>query len=352
MAMTERAASPEPSAWLGPDVSGRDDWTLVLTGAHRAEVIDAVRQSEDAGLPIHGITRERFALPTLGPALDAARRDVVDGRGFVLVRGLPIEGLGREQVIRAFFGIGTYFGVARPQNRAGHLIGHVYDLGEDKADPKTRLYRTNARQRFHVDSCDLVGLLCLQPARRGGASSIVSSTAIVDAIARTRPDLAAVLEAPFVYDRKGEVPEGKGPHYLMPIVHRFAGRTTVYFARDFIDSAQKRFDDIPRLSAAQVEALDMVERLAESEEFRLDMDFRPGDMQFVHNHVVLHSRTAYEDWDDPARKRHLLRLWLSAHGARALPPVFEERYGPLVEGQPRGGIYVPGVVPQVALEPA
>jgi hypothetical protein len=277
---------------------------------------------------------------------------VVDGRGFVLLRGLPIEGLDRESFVRAFFGLGTYFGVARPQNRAGHLIGHVYDLGEDTSDPKTRLYRTNARQRFHVDSCDLVGLLCLQPARRGGASAIVSSTAIVDEIARKRPDLAAVLEAPFVYDRKGEIPAGKGPYYLMPIVHRHAGRTTVYFARDFIESAQKRFDDIPRLSPGQVEALDMIERLAESDDFRLDMDFRPGDMQFVHNHVVLHARTAYEDWDDPARKRHLLRLWLSAHGGRPLPAVFEERYGPLVEGQPRGGIYVPGFQPQIALDPA
>ncbi len=330
----------------------RRDWVVILTEADRAEILAAVGATEDAGLAIHEITTKSFALPAFAAKLEAARRDVVDGRGFVLLRGVPIEGLDRERTVRACFGVGSYFGVARPQNRAGHLVGHVYDLGEDKSDPKTRLYRTNARQRFHVDSCDLVGLLCLQPARMGGASAIVSSTAIADEIARARPDLAAILEQPFIYDRKGEIPEGKGPHYPIPIVHRHAGRTSVYFARDFIESAQKRFDDIPRLTSVQIEALDMMERLAESDEFRLEMDFRPGDLQVVHNHVILHSRTAFEDWQDPARKRHLLRLWLSAHGPRPLPRVFEERYGPLVEGEPRGGIYVPGVTPQVVLEPA
>ena len=292
-----------------------------------------------------------FACRGSAPLLEDARREVVDGRGFILMRGLPIEQLDREQTVRAYFGIGAYLGVARPQNRAGHLVGHVIDLGDDAGDPQTRLYRTNARQRFHIDSCDVVGLLCLRPAKAGGASALCSSVAVLEEIARARPDLAATLEQPFVYDRKGEIPAGKAPHYRMPIAHRHDGYTTVFFARDFIESAQRRFPDVPRLSARQIEALDLVERLAESDEFRLDMDFRPGDMQFVHNHVVLHARTAYQDWDEPERRRHLLRLWLSAHGGRPLPPVFEERYGPLEPGRPRGGISVPGQRPNVPLEP-
>ena len=324
------------------------EWRLDLTDAHRDEVgsaVDATRAQ-----PIHEITRELFALPTLGPVLEDARRDVVDGRGFTLIRGLPIEGREREWVMRAWFGIGAWFGVARPQNAAGHMVGHVKDLGEDKSNPKTRLYRTNARQRFHVDSCDIVGLLCLQPSNSGGASSLCSSTAILAEIARTRPELADILAQPFVYDRKGEVPAGKGPYYEIPIAHHFAGRTTIYFARDFIEAAQKRFPDIPRLTTQQVEALDMIERLAESDTFRLDMDFRPGDMQFVHNHVLLHSRTAYEDWPEPERRRHLLRLWLSAHDPRPLPPVFEERYGPLQPGLPRGGVCSEDFTPTTPLE--
>jgi len=214
------------------------------------------------------------------------------------------------------------------------------------------LYRTSARQRFHIDSCDVVGLLCLRPAKSGGASAICSSVAVVDEIRRLRPDLAAVLEQPFVYDRKGEVPAGKGPWYRIPIVHRHAGLTSVFFARDFIESAQKRFPDVPRLTADQIEALDLVEALAASDAFRLDMDFQPGDMQFVHKHTVLHARTADEDWADPWRKRHLLRLWISPIGVRPLAAVFAERYGPLEDGAPRGGIAVPGVAPSVPLDPA
>jgi hypothetical protein len=329
----------------------QSDWTVTFEEAQRAEIVDAVRTSAARGLAIAEISRESFRLPRLAPLLEDARRQVVEGRGFILMRGLPIEQFDREQTVRAWFGVGSYFGVARPQNRAGHLVGHVIDLGDDPGDPQTRLYRTNARQRFHIDSCDVVGLLCLRPAKSGGASALCSSVAILAKIARARPDLAAVLEQPFVYDRKGEIPNGKAPHYRMPIAHRHDGYTTIFFARDFIESAQRRLADVPRLSAPQIEALDLVERLAESDEFRLDMDFRPGDIQFVHNHTVLHARTAYQDWDEPGRRRHLLRLWLSAHGGRPLPAVFEERYGPLEPGRPRGGISVPGQLQKVPLEP-
>jgi hypothetical protein len=343
--------SSDPASWRAADMRNRD-WRLELGTVEQGEVLDAVRTSQAAGHAVAALTAGTFHLPTLGPRLEAARRDVVDGRGFVLIRGLPLAGLSREAVVRAYFGVGAHFGVPRPQNGQGHLLGHVTDLGEDMANPATRLYRTNARQRFHIDSCDLVALLCLRPAKAGGASALASSVAIVEEIRRRRPDLADVLERPFVYDRKDEVPAGKGPHYRIPVVHRHDGLTTVFFARDFIEAAQRRFPDVPRLTAEQVEALDLVERLAESDEFRLDMDFRPGDVQVVHNHVLLHSRSAYEDWEDPARKRHLLRLWLSAHGARPLPPVFEERYGPVGDGRPRGGISVPGVTPTVAMDPS
>ena len=350
--VSTRVATPpvtkDPAAWLAADMHANTDWRIDLTDAHRDEVARAVEASCNHAIP--EITRESFDLPQLGPVLEQARRDVVDGRGFVLIRGLPIAGRERDWVMRAWFGIGAWFGIARPQNGLGHLVGHVKDLGEDKADPKTRLYRTNARQRFHVDSCDIVGLLCLQPSRSGGASSLCSSVAVVDEIARIRPGLADVLRRPFIYDRKNEIPQGKGPYYEIPIVHDHAGLTTVYFARDFIESAQARFPEIPRLTEAQVEALGLMERLAASDRFRFDMAFRPGDMQFVHNHALLHSRTAYEDWAEPERRRHLLRLWLSAHDPRALPPVFEERYGPIRPGLPRGGVCSQHVAPTVPFE--
>jgi hypothetical protein len=338
--------------WRAADMHRWTDWQVALTAEHQDEIRAAIFDGMASGRDIASISRSNFGLPTLGRVLEAARRNVVKGCGFVLLRGLSVDGLDREQVVRAYFGIGAHLGVARPQNRQGHLVGHVTDLGHDARNPKTRIYTTNQRQRFHVDSCDIVGLLCLRPAKCGGASAICSSTAIVAAIRRNRPDLAEVLESPFFYDRKDEIPAGKGPYYQMPIVNRHDGTTSVFFARDFIESAQIRFPDIPRLTALRVEALDMVERLAESDDFRLDMDFQVGDMQFLHNHQILHARGGYEDWPQPERRRHLLRLWLSAHDARVLPAVFEERYGPMEPGQPRGGINVPGQAPTIPLEAA
>jgi hypothetical protein len=351
MNMAEPAAA-DPASWRAPETGRRVlEWRLSLAPRQQDEIVAAVDRSTADGIGLSGLTRETFPLPATAPLLRRVADDVVRGRGFAVIRGLPIARLDAEGIARAWLGLGAHLGVPRPQNGAGHLLGHVYDLGDDRGNPATRLYRTNARQRFHIDSCDVVGLLCLRPAKRGGASSLCSSVAIVEEIGRRRPELLRVLQQPFVYDRKGEVPAGKGPYYEIPIVHRFEGRLSVFFARDFIEAAQKRFAEVPRLTALQVEALDLVEQLAEDDEFRLDMTFEPGDMQFVHNHVALHSRTAFEDWDDPARKRHLLRLWLSPHDPRSLPPVFAERYGPLEPGRPRGGIEVPGVVPVVPLSP-
>jgi len=341
----------DAGSWRAANMRADQSWLIRLSDAHQAEIRAAVARSAARGEAIEGISRESFDLPRLGPVLDGVRRDVMHGRGLAVLRGLELAGLARGALVRAFFGIGSHLGTARPQNAAGHLLGHVYDLGEDASDPATRVYRTAARQRFHVDSCDIVGLLCLRKPRSGGASLLCSSLAVVEELAATRPDLLAVLRRPFVYDRKNEVPEGKSPHYEIPIVHEWRGRTSVYFARDFIEAAQRRFPDVARLTSEQVEALDAVERLAESPALRLELDFEPGDIQLVHNHVVLHARDAYEDGPAPDEKRHLLRLWLSAHDPRPLPPVFAERYGPLVEGRPRGGIAVPGAVPRIPMEP-
>lgn len=345
------SGNDDPADWRAADMADPARWTVGLTQADRDAVARAARASQRSGVPIGRIDRAHFALPGLAERLAEAARAVVRGRGFVLLRGMPIDGLSREEVLRAYVGIGSHFGVALSQNAKGHLVGHVTDLGGDAGDPKTRIYTTTIRQLFHTDSCDIVGLLCLNPAKSGGASAIASSTAVVREMERRRPDLVKVLERPFWYDRKGEVPKGKDPYYPMPVVHRHAGHVTVIYGRDFITAAQARFPDLPRLTDDQIEALDLFDALTESDEFRLDMDFRPGDVQLLHNHQILHARTDYEDWPEPERKRHLIRLWLSAHDPRPLPPAFEERYGPIVEDRPRGGIRVPGMALTTPLYP-
>jgi hypothetical protein len=332
-----------PSAWIGADMREREDeWSYRLSPAEVAEIEAAAQAVRARGLDIADIRREDFPLPTLGPVLERLRAEVIDGRGFVLLRGMPVEDRPIAESATAYWGVGSYFGSARSQNAKGHLLGHVYDLGGlSKADPNVRGYATAEEQNFHIDRCDVVALLCLRRAKSGGLSAIVSSMAVHNEMARRRPDLLDRLYQPFPTDRRGEVPEGKAPEgkapfYEAPVFNRHAGRVSVLYSRQYILSAQ-RFPEARRLTAEDIEALDMLSELAADPELRLDMSFMPGDIQFLHNHTILHARTGYEDWPDVERKRHLLRLWLAPPGARPLPPVFAEVYGDLTIGN-RGGL--------------
>ena len=328
-----------PSAWTGAEMRDREaEWTYRLSPAEIAEIETAVAAVRARGLDLADIRREDFPLPTLGPALDRLRREVLDGRGFVLMRGLPVEERPLEWSAAAYWGIGAHFGKARSQNAKGHLLGHVYDLGQglSATNPHLRSYATSEGQNFHIDRCDVVALLCLRQAKSGGLSTIVSSMTLHNEIARRRPDLLEPLYQPFPTDRRGEVPEGKAPFYDAPVFNEFAGRVSVLYSRLHIGSSQ-RFPEARRLTAEDFEALALLSDLAADPELRLDMSFTPGDIQFLHNHTILHARSAYEDWPEPERKRHLLRLWLSPPEARPLPPVFTECYGGIAIGD-RGGI--------------
>jgi hypothetical protein len=338
------------AVWYGPEMARRTDWLHRLDAGHLEELHGATRALLEAGRNIADVTADDAALPTLDPMLARIADEVVQGRGFVLLRGLPVAEWDRATSALAYWLIGTRLGTAVSQNARGHLLGHVRDLGNDPADPMTRIYTTNARQEYHTDSCDIVGLLCLHPAKSGGASAIASSTTVWNEVVARRPDLARVLTQPFTVDRKGEIPPGKQATYRLPIFHDHGGAITAIYARAFIEAAQTR-PETPRLTRDQIAALDLVDSLAQDDAIRLDMDFQPGDMQFLHNHQILHARTPYEDWPEPERKRHLLRLWLSAHDGRDLPQGFAERYGAVEKGAVRGGIRVAGVMPSAPLEP-
>jgi hypothetical protein len=339
-----------PSAWRGAELARRGaEWTYTLTPAEIAEIERATAGIRARGVELGAITRADFPLPTLGAKLDGLRREIIDGRGFVLIRGVPVAGRALVDNAAAYLGIGSYFGRVRSQNAMGHILGHVRDMGlSAEKDPNVRIYQTTERQTFHTDSCDIVGLLCLKTAKSGGLSSIVSSMTIYNVMATRRPDLARRLFKPFATDRRGEVPEGKKPYFEIPVFNDHAGYLSVIYARRYIASA-RRFPDVPPLPAEDVAALDYFDALANDAELRLDMEFRPGDIQLLHNHTILHDRTAYEDWPEPENKRHLLRLWLAAPDARPLPPIYAERYGSITIGD-RGGIICPGTKLHVPVE--
>jgi hypothetical protein len=346
-------APPRPlvegaSAWIGAELARHpEQWIYTLSPPEIAEIEAAVATLR--GRDLATLTRADFSLPTLGPVLDGLREEVLNGRGFVLVRGLPVEGRPTADSALAYWAIGMRFGNPRSQNAMGHLLGHVTDLGLATSDPNVRTYQTTERQHFHTDSCDIVALLCLKTAKSGGLSSIVSSMAIYNEMARRRPDLLRRLFQPFATDRRGEVPVGEKPYFDTPVYTDHAGYLSAIYSGTYIRSAQ-RFADVPRFTQEDIEALEMFDDLANDKELRLDMELRPGDMQFLHNHTCLHDRTAFVDWPEPERKRHLLRLWLAAPGARPLPRIFAARYGSTTIGD-RGGIICEKTRLHAPLEP-
>lgn len=338
-----------PDAWLGKDLADSEEWVYALTSRDVDELSSALERVESDAIPLNEIGRAEFSLPTLGPKLDEMRGEILRGRGFVLVRGLPVERFTLEQSATAFWGIGAYLGQPVPQNAMGHLLGHVIDLGRDESDPSARIYQTNARQFYHADSCDIVGLLCLRTAKAGGSSTIVSSVTLYNALLARAPQLIEELFQPVHFDRREEVPPGQPPWYRMPIFNWHAGRLSTHYVRRYIVSA-RRFEGVPELTERQLACFDLLDELADDPDIHLSMDFEPGDIQFLHNPQILHDRTAYEDWPEPERRRHLLRLWLCAPDGRPLPAPYAGRWGRTEIGN-RGGIVVAGQIPVAPLEP-
>ena len=273
-----------PAAWHGPDVAADPaKWTWMLSTEQVAEVSQAADTFLARGGGPAVLDVADFPLPGLEAPLQQLRGELLHGRGFSLVRGLPLHRWTREKAAAAFLGVGVHLGSARSQNAHGHLLGHVRDLGLASDDPTVRIYQTSERQSFHADSCDIVALACLVQAKAGGQSLLVSTLTVWNKILeRGRTDLAAALLVPVAVDRRGEVPQGMLPFFMVPPISWHAGwlGTGTGYQRQYIDSAQ-RFTDAPQLTSVQVEALDLFDALMDDPALHFSMHLQPGDVQFV-----------------------------------------------------------------------
>ncbi|WP_431284343.1 TauD/TfdA family dioxygenase [Humitalea sp. 24SJ18S-53] len=298
------------SVWTGPQMAGQSGWVHHLDPATLAEIEAAVRVLRARGASLEAVGAADFPLPSLAATLPAMRQEITEGRGFVMIRGLPRERYSDDELGMIFWGIGTHFGVGLPQSWIGEKLGHVIDLSDEEAEP--RAYHNGGHIGMHTDSCDIVALLCLRPAKSGGASRLASAHAVHNMLLAEDAALLAPLYEGFPYrstnaDAKGADRAALTP-YKVPVFLRNQGALEVYYIRGYIRRAVAAGDVV--LSAEQIAALDRMDKIAMSPDVYLDMDFQPGDMQFVNNRKIFHGRTDYEDFPEKERRRHLLRLWL------------------------------------------
>lgn len=306
-----------PTAWKAPDYSSNPErWTHVFSASEVSEISAAADAFLASGTPLTGITSEKFPLPEFSRFLAPLRKELIDGKGFILFKGLPVQEWGNKKSAVAYMGLGTYLGYFVSQNSRGHVLGHVKDLGEDAtAIDKVRIYRTNARQFFHADDADLVGLLCVAKALEGGESDLVSSHTVWNHLQENHPDVAALLTQPIWYfDRKGETSKGQKEWIQTAVFYletgdnpRVYSKWDPYFVRSLSRFSEKGL--VPPLSPAQERAITILEETCQK--FALHMILDVGDIQFLSNNHIFHARTAYKDYAPPAPRRHLMRLWLS-----------------------------------------
>ncbi|MFE4458098.1 TauD/TfdA family dioxygenase [Nocardia tengchongensis] len=325
--MTDADPVRSPAAWRGADFTDPAEWATVLNDTQREEIAAAAHAATAAGLTAGTLRREDFPLPGLAELLQDWARTLSEGRAFVLIRRFPIDLLSDAETELAYVGLGLHLGTPVSQNAAGDRLGHVRDERVPRTGPAVRLYTTNQRQDFHTDGSDLVGLLCLETARTGGESRIASSLAVYNHILSHRPDLIEVLRQPFHWDRNDEQSPGETPYFTLPAIHDIDGTPRIFYIGWYIRDAQ-RHPGVPPLTAQQLEAMRMLEDTANDPAFYLPMEFAPGDVQILNNAKILHSREAYTDHEDPARRRHLLRLWLTAHAFATVEDFLREGIPP------------------------
>ncbi len=299
-----------PAAWRGPEVAGDPSWRQRLRDDQVAEIEAALGAARATGKSTGEMTAADFPLPTLSADVARWRDEIQTGRGFQVVSGVPVERWSDDDAGLFFWCLGLHMGRPGAQNPQGDLLGHVVDTGDRADDPFVRLYRTSANIAYHCDAADVVGLLCLRTAKRGGASRIVSSVSVYNELLARRPDLVERLYEPFLLDVRNEDSSGALRYLPIPPCRAADGRLRTFYHSDYFRSVQ-RHDDVAAFTETEQALLDTYEEIAEDPALYFDMDLEPGDIQWLSNHTILHARTEYEDHPEPERKRHLLRLWLS-----------------------------------------
>jgi hypothetical protein len=325
------------AAWTVADLEGDTRWIETLDDAARRDLTNAVRAAHDPARSLFDYQRADFDLGRAWTPITRCLREIKEGRGFALLRGLPRDGLSSAEFELLTWAIGLHIGVARPQGKASQYLSAVRDAGIAYRTARGRGYSSAAELDFHTDSADIALLTCYNVAKSGGESMVSSSVTTHNVMVRERPNLAALLYQPLYFSRQREQAPDEAPFYPNPVWDEAGGLLYCKWNRNRVIQAQA-MEGVPALTPLQHEAMDYLDEILRRPELMYATYLRPGDMQMLNNHVTLHSRTAFEDHDDPALKRCLFRLWLAPPDWPALPRSWRPAYGSVAAGTVRGGI--------------
>ena len=326
------------ATWTADELeAARSRWTFELDERARRDLRAALDKAHRPGKALLDYRREDFDLGSAGPVIAAAFEEAKRGLGVALVKGLPRESLDEQRFELLTWGIGLNEGVGRPQGKATHYISAVRDAGSTYRSGTGRGYNTNAELDFHTDSADLVALSCYNRARAGGMSITTSSPAAYARMQAEHPELVEYLHRPIHFSRQGEQAPDEQPSYPHPVFDQEGGKLFSKWNVNRVTSAQK-LEGVPRIEGRHREALEAFDKLVRRPDLAHSMWLEPGDLQIINSHVTLHSRTDFTDYDDPAKKRLLFRLWLAPPDGDRLPESWRVLYKSVEAGTVRGGI--------------
>jgi len=312
-----------PAVWKGVDFVGNDDWIVSLSLDDLGEIATALEQAKAANLPIHQISAKEFPLLRLGQTLKNLAEELENGRGFAVIRGVPVDRHSEDENKIISWGLCSYFGTGIPQSHQGDWINHVIDISDQQLAPTPELdhviqrknLRTNHRGGeldFHTDTTDVFALFCLRPAKSGGRSRLVSTATLHNMIGETKPDCLAVLYDGYYYMSQSDDNVGSTPTIStkrVPVFTRKGDKVEGYYISQVVQRALDQ--GVFEYSAIEDKAREEIQRTAEAPGVAHEFDLQAGDLLLVNNHTVLHARFDYKDYPEIARRRHLFRLWIA-----------------------------------------
>jgi hypothetical protein len=324
----------DASAWRVKDFTNDRSWVYELDSQDLTDLEGALERTKSAGLNPPDFGPEDFELPTLKPRLNKLMQSFEHGRGFFLLRGLPVDRYSLDDIKALYWGIGIHLAKPVLQNKRGDLVSHIEDKGDDYGQRNVRLYTTAAAANPHNDPSDVVGLLCVRTSPSGGTSMIASATSIYNRILETHPEYLEVLYRGFPHDLRAEGATGALDETTppIPIYSYFEGKLSCCINSKSSRTARELLGQ--PLTQFEQDAIRCVEELAVDPQFCMTMDFRPGDIQFLNNYTIIHTRTAFQDGRALGERRLLLRLWMNLRDGRPLAPGFGDRFN----NGSRGGV--------------